>query len=373
MASQCRVLRGGQKGLHYAASCLKMQKDYELANRSPILTGNPVPKVKESSVESTFNMLNAMKNIVIRRLSLLLAVSMSFVTIADAAEYPWQKGQSIIGEEKVLIAKREYTFVDLGEEYNFGFNELIQANPEVDAWLPVAGDKIVLPGKFLLPDTPPEGIVINLPEYRLYYFSPEKKKVISYPIGIGTVDFPTPEMDTTVKMGLEKPTWYPPESVRKQRLKEYGEVLPASIPAGPDNPLGPFALLLDSNGYLIHGTNKGVGIGMRVSHGCIRLYNWDIEELVSITAKNTPVRIIKQPVKLAINGDQMWAEIHAEEGDSITQRKRYFINALTRLNIPASRYDLDAEAIERMIRQNTGIPSVVGVMIQKSPSLAAAQ
>ncbi|OZG74603.1 hypothetical protein BTA51_06305 [Hahella sp. CCB-MM4] len=318
-------------------------------------------------------MLNAIKSFIPGRLGLLLSATLMFASLSEGAEFAWQKGQPMIGEEKVLVAKREYTFVDLGEEYNFGFNELIQANPSVDAWLPTAGDRIVLPGKFLLPDTPQEGIVVNLPEYRLYYYLPGKKKVITYPIGIGTLDFPTPEMDTRVKMGLEKPTWYPPESVRQQKLREDGEVLPASIPAGPDNPLGPFALLLDSNGYLIHGTNKGVGIGMRVSHGCIRLYNWDIEELVGITAKNTPVRIIKQPVKLAVNGSRLWAEVHADSDDTMVQRKRYFINALTRLNIPASRYDLDGDAIEKMLEENSGIPSIVGIMMETSPSLAVVQ
>ncbi len=301
-------------------------------------------------------------------LAVLSAVGQA--AISHAAEFPWQQGQTIVGEEQSLIAKREYTFVDLGEEYNFGFNELIQANPGVDAWLPNAGDQILLPGKFILPEGDQEGIVINLPEYRLYYYQPKKARVVTYPIGIGTVEFPTPLMDTQVKMGLESPTWYPPQSIREQRLKDFGEVLPAAIPAGPDNPLGPYALLLSANGYLIHGTNKGVGIGMRVSHGCIRLYNWDIKTLVATAAKHTRVRIIKQPVKLAVTEGHLWAEVHMDAGDTPIQRRRHFINALSRLPIPPSAYDLDADQIERMLVDNSGIPKIVGVIMGSPPSVA---
>ena len=276
----------------------------------------------------------------------------------------------MIGEEQQLVAKREYTFVDLGEEYNFGLNELIQANPGIDAWLPSAGDQILLPGRFILPDGDQDGIVINLPEFRLYYFQPKKGRVVTYPIGVGTVEFPTPIMDTQVKMGLESPTWYPPQSIRQQRLKDFGEVLPAAVPAGPDNPLGPFALLLDANGYLIHGTNKAVGIGMRVSHGCIRLYNWDIKSLVATAKKNTRVRIVKQPVKLALAEGHIWAELHMDSDDTPQERRRHFINALSRLKVPPSTFDLDADQIERMLVENSGIPKIVGMLLEPPPSVA---
>jgi len=304
-------------------------------------------------------------------LTLLLGiVAFNQVEQVNAAELPWQPGQLMVGKEQHMVAKSEYTFVDLGEEYNFGLNELIQANPGIDAWLPNAGDQILLPGRFILPEGDLDGIVVNLPEFRLYYFQPEKGRVLTYPIGVGTAEFPTPIMDTKVKMGLESPTWYPPQSIRSQRLKEFGEVLPAAIPAGPDNPLGSYALLLGANGYLIHGTNKAVGIGMRVSHGCIRLYNWDIESLVAAAKNNTRVRIVKQPVKLALAEGQIWAELHLDSEDTPQQRRRHFINALSGLKVPPSAYDLNAEQIERMLLDNSGTPQVVGVLSELPPSLA---
>ena len=230
--------------------------------------------------------------------------------LGTPALYKWNGKGAIIGADHTISISSEDTFVDLAELLGFGFNELIAANPTIDPWVPEDGSLLDLPGSFILPDGKREGIVINIPEYRLYYYRPKDGAVLSFPIGVGTADFPTPVIDSMVIAKLENPAWYPPRSIREEHLKENGEVLPMVVPPGPDNPLGPFAMKLKSDGYLIHGSNKKIGIGMQVSHGCIRLYNWDIERLIKAVPTGLPVRIINQPVKAAIDGAQVWVEIH---------------------------------------------------------------
>ncbi|MBU6950476.1 L,D-transpeptidase family protein [Hahella sp. HN01] len=287
---------------------------------------------------------------------------------AGALELTWNPKQDIVGREHRLVAKKEYTFVDLGEQYNFGFNELVSANPGVDAWLPAEGDEIVIPGRFILPPGLRNGILINLAEYRLYYFQPDKKRLYTVPIGIGTVDFPTPIMDTKIVTRMKNPTWYPPESIRQRQMDEYGEQLPKAIPAGPDNPLGSYAFKLDADSYLIHGTNKGVGIGMRVSHGCIRLYNWDIKQMMSLVPDNTPVKIINQSVKLAVDDGKLWMEVHAEADVTEQKLREEYTYQLLKLQSTGVSVMVDEEKVTKALAELSGLPSPIGEL---QPSLAA--
>jgi L,D-transpeptidase ErfK/SrfK len=128
----------------------------------------------------------------------------------------------------------------------------------------------------VLPDAPRSGVVINLPAMRLFYYPPRASKdapqeVVTHPIGIGKVGWSTPEGRTKVTQRTKDPTWTPPLSVRREHEKN-GDPLPARVPPGPDNPLGRHAMRLGWPSYLIHGTNKPYGVGMRASAGCIRLY-----------------------------------------------------------------------------------------------------
>jgi L,D-transpeptidase ErfK/SrfK len=189
-----------------------------------------------------------------------------------------------------------------------------RANPGVDPWLPGEGTRIVLPTQWVLPDAPPEGIVVNVAAMRLFYFpKPAKNQknpqrvVITYPIGVGKVGWETPIGTTKVVSKRKDPVWTPPPSVRKEHA-EKGDPLPARVPAGPDNPLGAYAMNLGWPSYLMHGTNKPPGVGMRASHGCIRLYPEDIESLFAMIPVGMQVTVVNQPLLYRWQGNALFVQ-----------------------------------------------------------------
>ncbi|WP_421190941.1 L,D-transpeptidase family protein [Aeromonas jandaei] len=250
----------------------------------------------------------------IKPLLFLLLALMSALPV-QARSYPLPAaGSRLIGElEDYFIQQDEYLEL-VGKHTQIGFLALLEANPGVDPYLPKPGTRLTLPTQMLLPDVPREGIVINLPELRLYYFPKGKQEVIVLPIGIGDIGRETPEMTTTIIEKNPDPSWVPGPMVRKSWLEQQGITLPAVVPPGPDNPLGKFAMRLGygKRDYLIHGTNKDFGVGLRVSAGCIRLRPDDIESLFKMVPIGTPVRVINQPVKVAIEPDgRRWLEAHS--------------------------------------------------------------
>ncbi len=232
-----------------------------------------------------------------------------------AATYPLPADGDLIGESSEVTAGAEDTLIDIAHAHGLGYEELVNANPGVDPWVPGEGTYVRLPLRRILPDTPREGIVVNLPEHRLYYYPParagEARVVVTYPVSVGKMDWHTPIGLTKVVAKVKDPPWYPPESVRAEHAKR-GDPLPKVIPAGPDNPLGLYAMRLGIPGgaYLIHGTNKPAGVGMQVTHGCMRLYPEDIEALFKIVAVDTPVRIVNQPHKVGLAGGRLYVEVH---------------------------------------------------------------
>nr|WP_253822677.1 L,D-transpeptidase family protein [Aeromonas sobria] len=233
----------------------------------------------------------------------------------QAKRYPLPPPESrLVGELEDYIIQQDEHLELVGKHTQIGFLALLEANPGVDPYLPKPGTRLTLPTQMLLPDVPREGIVINLPELRLYYFPKGKNEVIVLPIGIGDIGRETPEMTTTVIEKNPDPTWVPGPMVRKSWLEQKGITLPAVVPPGPENPLGKFAMRLGygKRDYLIHGTNKEFGVGLRVSAGCIRLRPDDIEALFKMVPIGTPVRVINQPVKVAIEPDgRRWLEVHS--------------------------------------------------------------
>ncbi len=222
-----------------------------------------------------------------------------------------ENGDSVVGAVTTLRLKYEDTLAGVAERYGIGYQELIDANPDVDPWLPGEGTVIKLPTAYVLPDAPRDGIVINVAEYRLYYFPPGNERVITYPVGIGRSEFPTPLIRTSVVGRIENPSWTPTDAARLEHA-EMGDILPAVVPPGPDNPLGKLAMQLAQPGYFIHGTNKPFGVGQMVSHGCIRLYDEHIATLVEMVPNGTPVYIVDQPFKLGWRGSDLYAESHRE-------------------------------------------------------------
>ena len=214
-----------------------------------------------------------------------------------AATYPLPPGADLVGRVQEVVATAQDTLLDIARRHDLGYDEIIAANPKVDPWLPGAGTRVVLPTQFILPDGPRRGIVVNLAAMRLFYFpvpaAGEVPEVVTFPIGIGRMGWNTPLVSTRIASKVADPVWHVPPSIQQEHAQE-GEVLPESVPAGPDNPLGDFALMLDLPGYLIHGTNKRYGVGRRVSHGCIRLYPEDVADLFRQVSTGLAVRFVDQ-------------------------------------------------------------------------------
>jgi len=272
-------------------------------------------------------------------------------------------GDSVVGEVQFVIAKYEDTLSDIGRVYGIGYEEMISANPGVDPWIPGEGTRVIVPTQYVLPDAPREGIVINLPEHRLYYFPPTHKgggqHVLTYPISVGKMDWKTPLGITSIVDKRKHPVWSPPESVRAEHEAE-GDPLPKFVPAGPDNPLGDYAMRLGIPGgaYLIHGTNKPVAVGMPVTHGCIRMFPEDIETLFPLVPVGTRVRIMHQPLKMGWMNDVLFMEAHPPlEGQEQTEESN--LTAITRMLVAATRNRsaaVDWSLAERVFKKATGVP-----------------
>ena len=246
--------------------------------------------------------------------SMAFAVLLTLSTTCVAATYELPAdGSGVIGSIATVTANHEDTLIDIARRHGLGYEDIRRANPDVDVWVPGEGTEVVLPTQYVLPPGPREGIVLNLAEYRLYYFAPARdgarRQVMTYPISIGRMDWETPLGVTRVISKVVNPTWYPPQSVRDEHAAD-GRSLARVVPPGPDNPLGKHAMRLDIPGYLIHGTNRPAGVGMRVTHGCLRMFPEDIDLLFPLIPINTPVRIINAPVKIGWQGNELVIEVH---------------------------------------------------------------
>tara|TARA_B100000579_G_scaffold408946_1_gene397513 strand:- start:483 stop:1424 length:942 start_codon:yes stop_codon:yes gene_type:complete len=275
------------------------------------------------------------------------------------------KEQDLIGELFLAETTYEDTLSDLARAYDQGYNEIKLANPAVDPWLPGDGTEIIIPNQFVLPNAPKEGIVVNVPEMRLYHYlenSESKEVVVTYPVSIGRADWNTPEGQMTITAKALDPTWYPPDSIRKEHA-EAGDPLERIVPAGPDNPLGRHAIRLSKDGYLIHGTNRPYGIGMRVTHGCIRMYPKDVETIFETAPLGTGVTVVNQPFKVGISNKSVYLEVHPPlEEDNREYPDLYaFVTGLVKQK--AENYaviDIDKTEFWRVIAEKSGVPSVIG-------------
>jgi L,D-transpeptidase ErfK/SrfK len=283
-----------------------------------------------------------------------------------------QKDSDLVGRVQVTIARHEDTLPDLARRFNVGYEEIVRANPGVDPWLPGEGTRIVLPTRFVLPDAPREGLVINLAAMRLFYYLPRKDKnapleVETHPIGIGKVGWSTPEGRTKIVSKVKDPSWTPPVSVRKEHA-ENGDPLPAKVPAGPDNPLGRHMMRLGWPSYLMHGTNKPYGVGMRVSHGCIRLYPEDISRIYDEVPVGTSVTVVNQPYLLGWKGDVLYVQAYGpldddernwEHGPASLRKKGAKSKSMLWKRIVAADASIDWEHARELAEKPSGIPLAV--------------
>jgi L,D-transpeptidase ErfK/SrfK len=273
----------------------------------------------------------------------------------------------VVGAVQITIASKEDTLPDIARRFNVGYEEIVRANPGVDPWLPGAGRSVVVPTRFVLPDAPRQGIVINVAALRLYYFPPHKKGepqiVYTHPIGIGKVGWSTPQGATTVVSHVKDPIWRPSAALRKDHFNDNGEELPAVVKPGPDNPLGKFELTLGWRSYLIHGTNKPYGVGLRSSHGCVRLYPEDIERIYAMVTNGTPVRVVNQPFLFGMHEQQLYLQAYSVLEDDARDwehaQKKLLTHALSvRLQkaLQDSGSQIDWQSVAAITHAPRGIP-----------------
>ena len=281
----------------------------------------------------------------------------------------------VVGRVQVTVTGPDDTLPDIARRFNLGYEEIVRANPGIDPWLPGVGREIVLPTQFVLPDAPRVGLVVNIAAMRLYYFPKhapgEPARVITHPIGIGKVGWSTPEGVTEIVSRVKDPVWTPPISVRKEH-REDGDELPAKVPAGPDNPLGAYLFRLGWPSYLIHGTNKPYGVGMRSSHGCMRLYPEDIARFYDSVPIGTQVRVVNQPYALGWQREHLLVQAYGplsddkrdwEHGPRQLLAKAKGLRTPLWQKIRAHVADIDWDAARELGHSTRGVP----VSVMKEP------
>ena len=299
----------------------------------------------------------------------LLAATPVYVLTSDSPD--------LIGELGQTTTVYEDTISDLARNFDQGYREMRLANPKVDSWLPGTGTEVLVPSMYIIPKAPRDGIIINTAEMRIYYFNGKDaggaKRLMTFPISIGREQWVTPKGRTTVVAKVKNPVWHPPKSIRKEHAEE-GDILPLVVPAGPDNPLGTHALMLGIEGYLIHGTDKPFGIGMRVTHGCIRMYPEDIVTMFNATPVGTPVHIVNQPLKVGIASGNIYLEVHPHLEEELGAASGELYSTAVKLileRVKGYNAALVWSDIKSALQSPTGVPRAVGTVQAKSSSEAS--
>jgi len=277
----------------------------------------------------------------------------------ESREFPLLPEQQVVGRLYSIRIRQGDTLPDVARHYGLGYNDIVLANPGTDPWAPAAGSRILVPVQHILPDAPRQGIVLNLANMRLFYFPPEDNggRVDTYAVGIGREGWETPIGATRIINKKVNPSWVPPISIRREQA-ENGDPLPPVVPPGPENPLGNYALRLSMPGYLIHGTNKPYGVGMQVSHGCVRLYPEDIESLFSQISVGNTVQIVNQPYLAGWVSGELYLEAHTPLKGREKQAKRLKERLLARLDEEAQEQGvaIDWVRVNNVLQRADGIP-----------------
>lgn len=266
----------------------------------------------------------------------------------------------VIGDVTHYTVEADDNLYAIARQFDLGIVEVLAANPGVDPWMPEEGSELILPTMHVLPKIEHRGIVINLSGMRLFYF-PNQSTVMTFPIGIGKENWQSPTGHTSVILKRKNPVWIPPDSIRKENPD-----LPKIFPAGPDNPLGGYALDLGWEGYRIHGTNMPYGVGKRVSHGCIRLYPEDIAALFPLVGKGTPVTVIDNNYQAGWRGNELWLQVTPtqEQSDDIAVYQNPRPAGISGIHdfieeMAGQKTIVDWYAVDEAVGQHNGIPVVV--------------
>jgi L,D-transpeptidase ErfK/SrfK len=307
-------------------------------------------------------------------LLLFICASVCLLSTTDsgAESFPLpSEGDNVVGELRYVEVRSGESLVDIARDFNLGYDQIVRTNPTLNRWVPDPGTKVLLPHRYILVGNSRRGIVLNIAELRLYFYTPTLKgdvpRVITHPVSIGRMDWRTPLGTTSVTKKERDPPWRPPPSIRREHALD-GDPLPEVIPGGsPDNPLGRFALRLGFPSYLIHGVDerKAYGIGMRVTHGCVRMYPEDIESLFAVVPVGTPVMIVNEPIKLGRQGDSVLLEVHQplEEGEDETAPEAPHLSveeviAFVRRRLPSG-VTFDEDLVAKIAEEGNGIPTEI--------------
>ncbi len=295
---------------------------------------------------------------------------------SQAAYFHLPKNGDVVGHVKIVKA-RYRTLSQIGRQYDIGYYEMVEANPQLSPNRVPYGAKVVIPSKYILPTKVHKGIVINLAELRLYYFMPKRHEVFTVPIGIGRVGWKTPTGDMKIIGRRKNPTWTAPQSVIKENAAK-GITVPKKIPPGPYNPLGKYALRLSQPSYLIHGTNVPSGVGKRVSSGCIRMYAEDIRDLYNMARVGTNVHIVNKSMKAGWSGNKLYLEAHVPLSEAKNRfgdgdKTALIEKALAEITTTHPASNINWSAAKSIAKEMMGIPQVVGTLAQPEGSNHAIQ
>lgn len=286
--------------------------------------------------------------------------------VASSEQLPLPpEGEDVVGAVGTTHVRRGQSLLDIARTFDIGHDQILAANPGMNRWVPPVGAPVRIPARYVLPPEPRTGVVLNLAELRLYYFLPRAGVVLTYPVSVGNVDWRTPLGTTRITAKVIDPAWVPTPNIRAEHI-EAGDPLPTFIPGGAeDNPLGRHALRLGLKSYLIHGTDesRSYGIGMRVSHGCIRLYPEDIEELYDIIPVGTSVRIIEKPIKVGWRDGILFLEVHrpVEPDERFVLPEPNPEELVQLINaIGQDAQFLDQQRIDEAFERGDGIPVAIG-------------
>jgi L,D-transpeptidase ErfK/SrfK len=276
-----------------------------------------------------------------------------------AVAAPGTELSPVLGVSRAVVIGKGDTLLDVAERARVGFGQVVQLNPGVDVWIPEAGTRVALPTEYILPDAPKSGLVINLPEMRLYDWHGGIDAPAVFAVAIGDAEDPTPEGEFKVGNKRLDPYWYVPDSIREENPN-----LPPVVPPGPENPLGDRWLTLGRSTYGIHGTNNIWSIGRLATHGCVRLYNDDMRTLYARTAVGTRVTIVYQPVKLGRRGDEIFLEAHPDVYGRVPHSLQSTLVRLSVLEVLGVVDDatIDEITVERVIQEARGVPVAIGRM-----------
>jgi L,D-transpeptidase ErfK/SrfK len=289
-------------------------------------------------------------NVKYLRILITLTIALCCISPAHAGLYSYSRDHTVLGMSRNYTVKGDESLIEIARRFDMGYNEIVAANPRLDPFIPGNGKTVKLSMAWILPDLREyDGIVLNLSEMRLYYFLRKSKSnvVMTFPIGIGSEGKETPIGTFKIIEKIVNPVWHVPASIRKEKPE-----LPAVVPAGPDNPLGAYAMRLSEGTVLIHGTNRPYAVGRKASHGCIRMYPEDIPKLFQSVPNKTKVTIVRQPVKIGMLHNRVYLEVHRDRELNIN----YFNEAVRLLVEKKLLQDIDKDKMIAVLREKRGIP-----------------